>query len=173
MRIIIDTREKNPWTFPGLESVTKKLDTGDYSIEGLEDVVCIERKKSTSEVAQNIGKDWKRFSKELDRLKLIPFTFLICEFPIEYVHSFPENSGIPKNKIQYSKISSQFISSRLSQMNSKYGVRVIYSNGPIHAEMIARHIFEDIINSYVVSGNSLKELEKKYPVNNEFDDCDF
>ena len=43
-RIVIDTREQTPWTFPDWPTVTKHLKTGDVSISGLERYLCIERK---------------------------------------------------------------------------------------------------------------------------------
>ena len=52
--IIIDTREQQPWSFEDYVVANKKLDTGDYSIEGLQDVFAIERKKSINEIANNI-----------------------------------------------------------------------------------------------------------------------
>ena len=54
LKIIIDTREQKPWEFPGHTTAVQKLDTGDYSVEGLEDILCIERKQNTSEFAKNI-----------------------------------------------------------------------------------------------------------------------
>ena len=44
----------------------KKLNTGDYSIEGMESIFTIERKMSVSEIANNITEN--RFKDVLDRL---------------------------------------------------------------------------------------------------------
>lgn len=44
--IIIDTREQQPWEFEHYSTASRKLDTGDYSIEGLENLFTIERKKA-------------------------------------------------------------------------------------------------------------------------------
>lgn len=47
-RIVVDTREQTPWTFSKekkrLDTVRKMLKVGDYSVEGLEDSITIERK---------------------------------------------------------------------------------------------------------------------------------
>ena len=47
-KIVIDTREQTPWTFPKekkpVETIRKKLDVGDYSVEGYEHLITIERK---------------------------------------------------------------------------------------------------------------------------------
>jgi len=55
--LIIDTREKQPWCFDDdddfQEIIHRKLDYGDYSIEGLEDRIFIERKSSANELLSN------------------------------------------------------------------------------------------------------------------------
>lgn len=67
--ILIDDRERLPWTFPG-ERFTEsaaRLRTGDYSLAGLQDVVVIER-KSLGDAVNTVMHDWIRFRKELYRL---------------------------------------------------------------------------------------------------------
>ena len=58
-KVIKDTREQEGYYFSEygtcLGMVERKLDTGDYSIEGLEDLICIERKGCAEELAQNLG----------------------------------------------------------------------------------------------------------------------
>lgn len=69
---IVDTREQLPldlrWrSGEVLKSVRKKLDTGDYSLEGFEDKITIER-KSIPDLMGCIGKERERFQRELDRM---------------------------------------------------------------------------------------------------------
>ena len=58
--VIKDTREQDGWFFSpydkcaGMEVGT--LNTGDYTLQDFEDVVCIERKGCTSEIAMNLGR---------------------------------------------------------------------------------------------------------------------
>ena len=79
--VIQDTREKEGWYFSeydkcsGMESGTLK--TGDYTLRGFEEVVCIERKASTSEISQNLGKKKAPFQAEMERMKDYPVAFLI------------------------------------------------------------------------------------------------
>ena len=42
--IIIDTREQIPWEFRDLPTEPGTLDTGDYSVSGLEHLIAVERK---------------------------------------------------------------------------------------------------------------------------------
>lgn len=65
-RIIIDTREQEPYTFES-ESVRRKLDAGDYSIEGHETTVAVER-KSLADFVNTVIHSRKRFHKELEKL---------------------------------------------------------------------------------------------------------
>lgn len=87
MKLIVDTREKR-WEHirahldkNGIEYTMKKLDVGDYQIEGKPNVV-VDRKKNLSEISHNLlnPKDRSRFWKEIRRareqgVKL----FILCE----------------------------------------------------------------------------------------------
>lgn len=74
--IIADTREKRPLSFeklsiraaPHLDVVVKKLNEGDYSIQGLEDKVFIER-KSAADLYGTLFQGRERFVRELERVK--------------------------------------------------------------------------------------------------------
>jgi DNA excision repair protein ERCC-4 len=74
--LIVDTREQRPYTFAG--ALTRTLHTGDYSVEGLEDSVAIER-KSVSDLLGCIGGGRERFERELERLGRMPYPTLIVE----------------------------------------------------------------------------------------------
>src|ERR1700733_13721123 len=66
-KIIIDTREKTPLKFTGIETIRAGLKTGDYSIEGFEDKITIER-KSLADLIQSISRDRRRFEECIQRL---------------------------------------------------------------------------------------------------------
>ena len=66
--VIKDTREKQGWDFPQSHSCVgtsiEKLDTGDYTIDGHRDTLCVERKGSVSEFAGNLVQEKERFVRE-------------------------------------------------------------------------------------------------------------
>ena len=68
MIIIIDTREQLPLTFTGHETITRKLDEGDYNCIELEDKIVIER-KSIPDFYNSITNDHPRFKREILRAK--------------------------------------------------------------------------------------------------------
>lgn len=69
MTILIDDREKAPFRFPAeAPTIRARLDTGDYSIRGLEHLLAIERKKC-SELYNTVGSGRARFRAELGRMR--------------------------------------------------------------------------------------------------------
>ncbi|MCC7291439.1 MAG: hypothetical protein IT449_05175 [Phycisphaerales bacterium] len=76
--IIIDTREQAPFTFANLPSEPGTLDTGDYSVRGLEHLVAVER-KSLDDLLACVGRERERFKRELQRLRAYRFRLLIVE----------------------------------------------------------------------------------------------
>lgn len=80
MRVVVDSREQAPWTFEGqgLEVVRAKLEAGDYSLEGLERRVAIER-KSLDDWTGTVLRDRARFYRELVLLRAYDFRCVIVE----------------------------------------------------------------------------------------------
>jgi len=154
MIIIQDTREKpdHCWDFSffGYETERSKLDTGDYSIKGYSDKICIERKKTTGEIAINLGFKWKQFNNELLRMCLMPHKLILCEFPEEYLDFFPNKSGIPKDKWDTLKMSAGFLKKRFLTIPETYGVDIIFCPSKEQAEQIAIDFLE----------NGVKELNE-------------
>jgi len=81
--IIRDSRERDGYNFRKTVSCAgmkvKKLDYGDYTLEGLEDYVIIERKNSIDELCSCLGKQRDRFMRELDRMDHVKYKFIIVE----------------------------------------------------------------------------------------------
>lgn len=148
--VLRDTREQQGWTFSRSKAVLSitdtKLDTGDYTITGMEKLLCIERKATTSEIANNICQ--KRFYDELDRMIAIPHRFIICEFLLKDVLDFPRNSGIPDRQLKFIKVTSQFMLKALCEIEVKYGASVIYAGNPQCAEIIADNIMRRVYEKY-------------------------
>lgn len=78
--ILIDSRENAPYSFSGLRADAKDhsrelvvttrwqgLPTGDYSIEGFESLICVER-KSAADLYSTIGGNRDRFQREHERM---------------------------------------------------------------------------------------------------------
>ena len=75
---IIDTREQLPLDLSPLQSVAGTLATGDYSVQGLESIVAVER-KSLSDLLGCIGQHRERFDREVIRLLAYPCRAIVVE----------------------------------------------------------------------------------------------
>lgn len=129
MIILTDTREKTPWDFSfyGIESRVQTLPYGDYTIEGKENIIVVERKASTGELAINLGKEINRFSHEMERLRHVERKFVICEFSSEDIASFPKNSGIPKRLWSGVRMNKWIMFDRISSLSDDYEVNFIFA----------------------------------------------
>jgi ERCC4-type nuclease len=144
--IIVDTREQLPWEFGFHITAKKKLDTGDYSIEGFEHLLAIERKKSASEIANNITES--RFKDVLDRLGRIPHSFILMEFDIEDIYNFPVGSDVPKKLWDKLKISGNYIMKYLVEAQLNHNIHILYCGCAETAERVAVGIMKRIYEKY-------------------------
>lgn len=140
--IIVDTREQQPWNFNDYAKAHKKLDTGDYSIEGLEHILTIERKKSSSEFATNIVES--RFKDVVMRLSQFKYSFLLLEFDLEDLLIYPEGSTVPKRMWDKVKITPSFLIKNILELQLNHNIKVIFCGNAPNAEKIAEFIFKKI-----------------------------
>lgn len=86
MRILIDTREQNPYSFTAFPVEVEKgtLSTGDYSIPGFTDEVAIERKE-LGDLIGCLSHDRERFTRELERLRGYQSAALLIEAPFSFI----------------------------------------------------------------------------------------
>lgn len=109
--ILIDQREKAPYFFTGLRAGSKNscrplvvptefahLKTGDYSIAGMEDRICIER-KSLADLYSTLGSNRDRFEREHERMTEFDFAAVVVEASIARVILNPpkESRLLPKS----------------------------------------------------------------------------
>ncbi|MFQ3578584.1 MAG: hypothetical protein SNJ71_00405 [Bacteroidales bacterium] len=136
--VVIDTREKKPWNFSEDFTVTySKLETGDYSIQGLENHFIIERKGCIQEYCKNIVEPF-RFENELMRLSQIPKSFIIFEFTLEEIFSWPPEF------MQETRLSSKFLLKKSAEYMVKYGVHLLFAGkfASKVAESIIKRVYE-------------------------------
>lgn len=76
--IIVDTREQMPFEFPDHDTVIQGLPTGDYSLVGFDDRVCVERKRP-GELYLNFGRERERFRAEWERMAEMDYAAVVIE----------------------------------------------------------------------------------------------
>jgi hypothetical protein len=143
--VIRDTQEQQGWDFiPGpscLGTIKQKLPTGDYTLVGYEDIFTIERKGSTGELAKNIYEG--RFERELQRMEGFAHPFMVVEFTMEDILSFPKNSGIPIRLWPKLKTTSFFLLKRFIEFQVQYKTHIILAGK--QAKEVASSIFKRIV----------------------------
>ena len=82
-RIVIDTREQAEYGFD-CPTVRRKLDAGDYSVEGLESVVAVER-KSLADFTSTVMHEFQRFATELEKLSAMEAACVVVEADLDAV----------------------------------------------------------------------------------------
>lgn len=83
LRMVIDTREQEPYSF-GCDVVRRKLEAGDYSVEGFEEQVAVER-KSLADFVRTCIHDPARFARELDLLGRRSHACIVVEADLDDV----------------------------------------------------------------------------------------
>ena len=138
--VIRDSREKagHGYKFRAsancLPMKTHKLDVGDYSIEGYEHIIMVER-KTIADLWGTLVQGRVRFMKEMERAKDHRVKYLIIEGSLADV-----NKGI-----RYSKVRAEYIISSLISLEMKHGVHVIYtSKRPDIAQAYVRRLLKKL-----------------------------
>jgi len=157
MQIIIDTREKKDiflFSSYNVETVSRKLDTGDYSISGHENKITIDRKRSTAELQICLFSQYERFEKELIRMGAFDEAYILCSFPYSYLYSFPKNSTMPKSIMKKFKGGAAYLRKKFHEVNEEYPyVKFVFSDNQSDAEERAYNILKNYYESHTNTEN--------------------
>lgn len=140
--IIRDTREQNGWKFSDM--ISQKLDTGDYTLQGFEDILCIERKASVSELANNISDP--RFWREMERMRSYPYKFIICEFSFEDIQGFPHNTDLPKSVKARIRVRPAYVRKKILELQLDYGINVMLCGNSTTAMNYCKDVFKKVVS---------------------------
>lgn len=146
MQIIIDTREQKDLflfkTFP-VETVVRKLDTGDYSIRGFENKITIDRKRDTCELQMCYGQNWRRFNNVLNRMSEFDEAYILCTFPFRHLEIFPEESNILKSRWKRIKTSAAYLRKKTRKIQEDFpNIKIIFGNTHYESEEIAYNLLK-------------------------------
>jgi ERCC4-type nuclease len=145
-KVIKDTREQDGWFFSPYDACIgmeiKTLHTGDYTLEGFEDVVCVERKACVSEIAMNLGRKKGAFNAEIERMKDYAFSFIICEFSIDDILKYPEGSRVPRISRSQVKVTGKYLLKCLLEFQIWYNTKIIFCGNKNNAFLVCNSLFK-------------------------------
>jgi ERCC4-type nuclease len=152
--VIKDTREQDGYFFSAFNTcagmIEQKLDTGDYTIQGFEDKICIERKGCVEELAVNLGQKKQAFLNEIERMKVFPHKFLVLEFSLEDLVKFPDETRIPvKNKASL-KITGKYMLKCLFEFQLYNDVHILFCGNKYNAFLAVSSILKRINEMYTI-----------------------
>jgi len=151
--VLRDTREKDGkgWKFNASQfcsgTLESGLKTGDYTLLGYEDVICLERKGSIIEWANNMMQE--RFFRELERMEKIRYPFILLEFSLKDIVDYPYCEGVPFSVRKKIKVSGAFLLRKLCEIQLKYKVKIILCGDKESAKSIALSLFKRIVNETI------------------------
>lgn len=128
--IAIDTREQKPYKFDH-PSVVTSLKTGDYSIVGFENKICVER-KSKQDAYGTIGNGRARFERELKRMVWFDYAAIVIECSLKNFLTPPVYSALHPNSAINSLVS----------WSIRYGVHVFFCHNRRYASALTFRILE-------------------------------
>ena len=120
--LIQDTREQKPLFKSKPWIISHGLNSGDYSIQGFENVITIER-KSIPDLLGTLGKGRIRFEKELNRMSEYKWKGLLIEGLENDVYQPNDFSSMHPNSIYHS----------LAAIETKWEVNIYYAKDKKHA----------------------------------------
>ena len=138
MIILQDTREKQPWSFTSYEQCAAQkvfhLSEGDYTLEEYPFLISIERKKSVTELANNLGRKYQQFRAEMEKLQQYRFRYVLCEFSQEEMLIYPTGAKLPRRLLRKIKMSGKFLQHRVNELIDQYGIDFVFCGDRFSAQ---------------------------------------
>jgi hypothetical protein len=146
--ILVDTREKQPFTFSWAVShkqiapvQTGKVDAGDYTILNIPNLITVERKKSVGELYNNlIGKEkYERFMREMERMQSFEYKYIVVEQNMSALWDKREFKFARKTK-NYAGL---MLHTYLQNIEHKYNVHVHFAG-----DVAEQHTLKLLVKAY-------------------------
>lgn len=124
--VLIDTREKYPFDFSRFknwigDAKSLALKVGDYSIEGMETLLVLERKTLT-DLITTLMQERTRFSKLCEKMTKYRWRALLIEASYEDIKT-------PYDYVEYNTLAHpNAVSGTLDALEARYGIPVIYTS---------------------------------------------
>ena len=150
MKIIIDFREELPYRFRGYDSQIEQgtLYSGDYSIQGLESLISIERKSLSDFIGCCTSSGRDRFKHELHRLRGYQAKAVIIEAAMQDIVQHNYRSRINPNSVIGS----------ISSWTTKFNVPFLFCGNRASAELMTFSLLKNFYQNQIKILNHLQEV---------------
>lgn len=137
---VIDTKEKKPFSLAGLDTIRQGLRVGDYSIDGFQDRVAIER-KSMFDFYSTFGveRNYQRFCREMKQINEMEYGFLVVEATLSWCMDADK-----KNNKLYPNLGKKVLSNYIDFLFRFPRVRIQFSGGRKAADEFTVYLLKSI-----------------------------
>lgn len=115
--ILMDDREKKPWKLD-FQIIKKRLDFGDYTIKGYENLVRIEKKENWEEIVGNM-------SSKVNRLNFFKTCKRMQKFPVRFIFVNDDIRRIPHVRIFSEYVTPRNLLNWVLCFQLQYGIPVV------------------------------------------------
>ena len=137
LRIVVDSRERQPWlfrAFPSVMTVRATLDAGDYKAEGSAFVV---ERKTGADFLSSISWGRERFERELARMQAAGGGAVVVEAALhEVLYGAANRGGL--------RVHSNAILGSVASFLVRFGVPVLFASSRDDAEALACHLLRHV-----------------------------
>ena len=106
IKVVVDSREKEPYSFDShcIATIRRALPTGDYTLEGFEESIAVER-KTLDDFVSTVIRSRERFTRELERLEGYEASCIVIEADLSDMLAERYQSGAHPNAVLGSVLS--------------------------------------------------------------------
>ena len=140
MRIVVDSLEKNPLWKEGKNVIRKRLDVGDYSLEGEESKISIER-KSSIDLYATLTAGHARFNKEIERSKAYDYFAIVVD------SSYEDTLNKRFAGSMHTKVKGYIIMAIIFTIHIKHQIPIFFANNRKESRNIIKELFKAYIRS--------------------------
>lgn len=161
--LVVDTREQTPWRFAN--SIQRALPAGDYTIAYKVDgrlivfdkIIAVERKSTVAELYSATGSERERFEAELEKLRHLLYSAVICEFSFTDIEK--ENPG--------GKVTPRAVYGSIMSWWIKYKVPFLFAGSRSLARECCYKMFSFYTKYYFLGFREIRELEREAMISTE------
>jgi len=124
--VLYDKQEKRPWVLP-FKMKRVNLKTGDYTFEGFEDVIAIEKKSGLIELLNDLANGYRpTFERFLKRLSKYPVKVIVVEDTLSELSINRALAHIRRKSRGKARLTSRTIYYWVAEIAVKYDIPIIF-----------------------------------------------
>lgn len=124
--VLYDKQEKRPWVLP-FKMKRVNLKTGDYTFEGFEDKIAIEKKSGLIELLNDLANGYRpTFERFLKRLSEYPVKVIIVEDTLSELSINRALTHIRRKSGGKARLTAKTIYYWVAEIAAKYGIPIIF-----------------------------------------------